>query len=134
MQKDIPIYDVDELGIALIPESDPKLGELWVAHLVNLKDYALLNVLVSVEGRGVHEGSNKKTSVIRYLLPEVPALGSAQIEVMLPEVMNVNNQFWVSYSHQNYMYDKKFLVPNDARDTMELQGIPVIHKQGLWFE
>jgi hypothetical protein len=52
MRKDIPILEVDEIGIALIPEIDPEIGELWVAHLVNLKDYALKNVLICVEGQG----------------------------------------------------------------------------------
>jgi hypothetical protein len=53
---------------------------------------------------------------------------------MLPEILSVNNQFWISFSHQDHLYDKKFLVPDDARETMELQGIPVLHKQGLWFD
>jgi hypothetical protein len=134
MRKDIPIYELDEVGLALIPEDDSKLGRLWVAHLVNLKDYPLKNVLVSVEGKGRLNGAERKTSVLRYLLPEVPALGSSQIEVLLPDVMKINNYFWVSFSHENYMFDKKFLVPEDAAEVMELQGIPVLHQEGLWFD
>lgn len=134
MRNDIPIREVTEIGLALIPEKEPKHGEIWVAHLVNLKDHALKNVLITVEGHGEVEGSSKKTATLRYLLEEVESLSSKQIEILMPEVMAVTNQFWISFSHEDYLYDKKFVVPSDAIEVMELIGIPVLHCQGLWFD
>lgn len=134
MQRDIPIREVTEVGLALIPEDAESVGELWVAHIVNLKDHALKNVLVNVQGCGEVDGSEKKTANVRYLIEEIGPLSSHKIEVLLPEVLSVANQFWISFSYDNYLYDKKFIVPNDAREIMELVGIPVLHCQGLWFD
>ena len=134
MRRDIPIREVTELGLALIPENEPKFGEIWVAHLVNLRDHSLKNILLNVEGHGEVNGHDRKTATLRYLIPEIDSLASHQIEVMLPDVMSVTNQFWVSFSHDDYLYEKKFIVPHDATETMERVGIPVLHCQGLWFD
>jgi hypothetical protein len=134
MLKDIPIREVTEVGLALIPEKDTEVGELWVAHIVNLKDHALKNILVNVKGGGEIDGSSKKTANVRYSIDEIGPLSSHKIEVLLPEVLTVANQFWISFSLDNYLYDKKFVVPDDAREVMELVGIPVLHCQGLWFD
>ena len=134
MLKDIPIREVTEVGLALIPEKDTEVGELWVAHIVNLKDHALKNILVNVKGGGEVDGSSKKTANVRYSIDEIGPLSSHKIEVLLPEVLTVANQFWISFSLDNYLYDKKFFVPDDAREVMELVGIPVLHCQGLWFD
>jgi len=134
MQRDIPIREVTEVGLALIPEEAPDVGELWVAHIVNLKEHSLRNVLVNVQGGGEVDGNEKRTATVRYLIEEIGPLSSHKIEVMLPEVLSVPNRFWISFSHDNYLYDKKFIVPNDAREIMELVGIPVLHCEGLWFD
>jgi hypothetical protein len=134
MLRDIPIREVTEVGLALIPEKDIEVGELWVAHIVNLKDHALKNILINVKGGGEVDGSTKKTANVRYSIDEIGPLSSHKIEVLLPEVLTVANQFWISFSLDNYLYDKKFVVPDDAREVMELVGIPVLHCQGLWFD
>ena len=134
MRRDIPILEVTEVGLALVPEKEPTHGEIWVAHLVNLKDHPLKNILVNVTGKGEVNGTSKKTATLRYLIPEIGPLSSHQIEILMPEVMSVTNQFWVSFSSENYLYDKKFIVPDDAREVMELVGIPVLHCEGLWFD
>lgn len=134
MRKDIPIREVTEIGLALVPEKEANFGEIWTAHLVNLKDYSLKNILLNVEGRGDLGGSSRKTATMRYLISEIAPLSSHQIEVMLPDVMSITNQFWLSFSYDEYLYEKKIIVPHDARETMELVGIPVLHCQGLWFD
>lgn len=134
MRRDIPIREVTELGLALVPEKEPKFGQIWVAHLVNLRDHSLKNILLNVEGHGELEGRSKKTATLRYFINEIEPLNSHQIEVMLPDVMSLTNQFWLSFSHDDYLYEKKFIVPHDAAETMELIGIPVLHCQGLWFD
>lgn len=134
MKRDIPIREVTEVGLALIPEADDSGSELWVAHIVNLKDHPLKSVLVSVQGTGEIDGNTKKTASVRYFIEKIDALDSHKVEVMLPEIMTIANQFWISFSHDNYLYDKKFIVPSDAPEEMELIGIPVLHCQGLWFD
>jgi hypothetical protein len=134
MIKDIPKREVTEVGIALIPEDDEKLGTLWVAHLVNLKDQALTNILINVEGKGSINGNRKSTAKVRYLIDRLEPLSAHQIEVLLPEVLEVANQFWVSFSSDNYLFDKKYLIPADPSGEMELIGIPVLHTEGLWFD
>lgn len=132
MRKDIPIHEVTEVGLALVPEKHPEHGEIWAAHLVNLKDDPLRNVIVNVEGREVGDNT-RRTATMRYHIPEILPLSAHPIEVILPEVMAVNNQFWISFSHQNYLYDKKIIVPHDAGTMMPRVGLPVLHCNGLWF-
>lgn len=134
MLRDIPIREVTEVGLALVPENDEEVGELWVAHIVNLKDYPLRNIIVNVKGGGEVDGNTKKTANVRYSIDEIGPLSSHKIEVLLPEVLTVSNQFWISFSLDNYLYDKKIIVPDDAREIMEMVGIPVLHCQGLWFD
>lgn len=134
MQRDIPKRKVTEVGLALVPEPDPTLGELWTAHIVNLKDHALRHVIVNVQGQGEIDGSARQTANVRYLIEEIPPLSAHKIEVLLPEVMDVANRFWISFSHDNYLFDKKFIVPSDVREVMELVGIPVLHCQGIWID
>ena len=134
MRRDIPIHEVTEVGLALVPEDDHSHSELWGAYLVNLKDHPLKSILVNVQGLGDSDGNLKRTASVRYFIEEIEPLGAHKIEVMLPEIMTITNQFWISFSHNNYLYDKKFIVPSDAPDEMELIGIPVLHCPGLWFD
>ena len=133
MREDIPIREVTEVGLALVPEMEPKLGTLWAAHLVNLKDAPLKNVLINVEGREVSDNT-RRTAVMRYLVSEIAPLSAHQLEVILPEVMGITNQFWISFSQNGYLYDKKIVVPHNAHANLPLVGLPVLHCQGLWFE
>ena len=132
MKKDIENREVLDIGIALIPDTDKEHGRLWDVYLVNLKEEPITNVLINVTGQ--NEQGEGRTSTIRYHIPELAALSYQHIEVMLPQVAKLTNQYWLSFQHDNYLFDKKYIVPADATDLDPDLIIPLIGKLGVWFE
>ena len=134
MRKDIESREVLDFGIALIPEDNKELGRLWDVYLVNLKETPIHHVLVNVLGRGELQGRAKNTAQIRYYFQEIAPLSYVQVEVMMPEVAALTNQYWVSFSHDNYLFDKKYLITPESIDDDPDLIIPVIGKLGVWYE
>ena len=132
MRKDIESREVLDIGLALIPEVDKTHGTLWDVYLVNLKDDPIYNVLINVSGE--RSRGNSGTSTIRYHIPEVAGQSFHQIEVMLPEVAKLKNQYWLSFQHDNYMFDKKYIIDEDSISVEPDLIIPLMGKLGIWFE
>ena len=135
MKKDIDIREVTDLGIALLPAEDTEKGKIWDVYVVNLRTTPIKNVLVNVSGRGETDDSKgKRTDTIRYYIPEVAAESWSHVEAVLPEVMTLDNQYWVSFQHDDYLFDKKYIVPQNPEETEDMWLIPLMNKVGLWFE
>ena len=135
MKKDIDKREVTDLGIALIPAEETKEGKMWDVFIVNLKTSPIKNVLVNVVGRsGGEVPKGQHTATLRYYFPEIAAESWSNIEAVLPEVMRLDNQYWVSFQHEDYLYDKKYTVPQNAEETEDMWLIPLMGKVGLWFE
>jgi len=134
MRKDIESREIFDFGLALIPEQNGEMGRLWDVYLVNLKETPINHVLVNVLGRGEGESQTKNTAQIRYYFPELAGLSYQHVEVMMPEVAALTNRYWVSFSHDNYLFDKKYIVPLEATEGDPDLIIPLIGKLGVWFE
>ncbi len=135
MKRDIDKREVTDLGIALVPAEETKEGKLWDVFIVNLKTSPIKNVLVNVTGRsGGDVPKGHHTATLRYYFPEIAAESWSHIEAVLPEVMKLDNQYWVSFQHENYLFDKKYTVPQNPEETEDMWLIPLMGKIGLWFE
>lgn len=134
MKKDIQRREVLDIGVAVIPEKNGEHGTIWDVYLVNLKEEPIKNVIINVVGQGELDGKERATSNIRYYHPEVAALSYAHIEVMIPQVAALSNRYWISFEHDNYMFDKKYEVPWDTTCESPDFLIPVIGRVGYWFE
>ena len=72
MKKDIKAIKVTDVAIAIVPRSDEKTGEeLWDTYLINLRDEALENVIISSKGYGQLEGRDKVTTSLRHFFEVV---------------------------------------------------------------
>ena len=127
MIKDIPQEKVTNVAIAVVQE-----GEDWNVYLINLKDTALENVLVSSKGYITHEnGSQTKTSELRHALGNVPPKSYVKIEPIIENIFGLHNQYWVTYFSENQLMDKKYIFLAETIKEENFVKIPIINKKGV---
>ncbi|RMG59042.1 MAG: hypothetical protein D6722_22840 [Bacteroidetes bacterium] len=131
MKKDIPIRKVTELCMAIVPDEDESPEALWRVFIINLKEEPIRNVLISSKGYGVREGETVRTSVLRHFFAEIGPRSYHQVERIQPEVFSLNNEYWVSFSYDDFLFDQKytFVAGSIHEDFFTL--IPLIGSRGV---
>lgn len=133
MKKDIDIRKVEDLAIAIAPrgpeEEDADL--FWDVYMINLKDEPILSVMISSRGYGEIDGEQRKTATFRHFWERVGALDLVKIEPISVDLFNLANEFWVSFSHDNYLYDRKFVFVNGSLSEENFTDIPFLDKRGV---
>ncbi|MDX2001976.1 MAG: hypothetical protein SFW35_06080 [Chitinophagales bacterium] len=132
MIKDIDFRKVTNLAMAVTP--DEKTGEevtMWKVYLINLRDRAISNVMVSSEGYGEIDGKAVKTSALRQFIEKVDAEGYVELEILPKELTTLNNQFWVSFWVDGILYDKKYVFVTESIQEDFFTNIPVVAKRGV---
>lgn len=132
MKKDIPQLKVADLAVAIAPRKEEGVeAELWDTFLLNLKDEPILNVLVSSRGYGEVDGEQLETTTLRHFFEEIPPLSAAQIEPIQTSLFGLNNEYWVSFSLNNYMYDKKYTFLQGSISEDYFTVIPLLECEGV---
>lgn len=129
MIKDIVFPEVENIAIAVAQEIEG-LDEYDV-YLINLKQTDIQNVLVSSTGYGVINDQQKKTSTLRHYFEEVKRHDYIKIEPIQKEVFGLNNEYWVSFTLNNQLYDKKFVFLPETIIDSNFINIPIIGKKGV---
>lgn len=128
MKKDINIPKVENVYIAVINEyNDIYKTNDWNAYIINDKDIELDMVLIVVNGYA----ETKITSTMRHKLDKLPAKSYAKIELMQEDVLQLNNEFKVTFFEGNSMFDKTYLFRKNTINAKAFQNIPVINKKGV---
>jgi hypothetical protein len=128
MKKDIPILKVENIAIAVVPGDD---DELWNAYLINEKDVAISNVLVNSKGYGELNGDVVKTSILRHFFEAIEPTSAVLIEPIQTKLFDITNEYWVSFSFDNYMYDKKYVFVQGSISRENFTTIPYLGKKGV---
>lgn len=129
MKKDIPQLKVTDLAIAIVPvENDPGI---WESFLVNTKDQAVTNVLINSRGYGELNGDKKETTLLRYFFEEVGPNQAVLIEPIQEELFDLTNEFWISFSFEGHMYDKKYIFVRGSIDSEYFIEIPFLNRRGV---
>jgi hypothetical protein len=133
MKKDIPNYKVEDIAIAIVPREDNELDEvaLWDTYIINLKEDAIKNVLVSTYGYGERDGERVHTSRLRHFFVGINGLEILPIEPLQTSLFDLANEFWVSFQYNGHMYDKKYVFVKGSIDAMHFTPIPFIGKMGV---
>ena len=128
MKKDIQIPSVSGVKIAAILEFNEvyKTND-WNIYIINEKDIDLEMVVVVSSGFNEH----KITTKTRKKLDLLPSNSFAKIELIMPELFVLNNQFQVSFFQENQLFDKTFLFKKDTIKESELKIIPSVNKRGI---
>lgn len=131
MLKDIPDLKVVDVAIAIIPEENENRQEVWNAYLVNFKTDLIEGVLVTSKGYGEFNGEHVKTSTLRHFLDEVDGNSYRLIEPIITDVLDLSNEYWVSFYHEKKIFDRKYLfVPGSLKKEFFVT-IPFINKAGV---
>ncbi len=134
MKADIPIRKVEDIAVAIMPPLIQPDSILWEVYLINLKGEAIENVLVSSRGYGEQDGEEINTSVLRHFIERMAPLSYHKIEQIQIELFSLNNEYWVSFSYDDFLFDKKFTFEQGAISTDNFTHIPFLNREGVMLD
>jgi len=129
MIKDIVFPEVEDVAVAVVQEVEG-LDE-YATYLINLKFSDITNVLIVSNGYGQVEDKQVKTSTLRHFVDEVKQHSFVKIEPIQKEVFGLSNEYWVSFSLNNQLFDKKFIFLPETIIESNFTMVPLINKKGV---
>lgn len=133
MKKDIPSHKVEDTIIAVVPRLNAPEGEddLWDTYLINMKNQAITSVLISSKGYGELNGEKMKTTTLRHFFEEIPASSAIKIEPIQKKLFDITNEYWISFIHEEYMFDKKYIFVKGSISKTNFTVIPILDRKGV---
>ena len=122
------IKPVEGILIGIVPLENDEGMEVFI---INQNTFDLENVLISSKGYGLIDGEEKKTSALRQHIDKVDLNSAHQIEILTPDLVKLNNEFWVSYYIGKQIYDKKFVFLAASFSEDNYTNIPFMDDKGL---
>lgn len=130
MKKDINPTKVEDIAMAIVLEESPEGEEVWNAYLLNLKQETLKIVLIRSNGYS----EEKKTSELRHFFEEIPPISAIKIETILPDLLTMTNQYWVSFMLEKDLQDKKYVFVAGSIQKDNLVKVPLLESKGVVIE
>ena len=130
MKKDIHIPKVEDIGVAIIKDTDEG-DEIWNVYLINYKKEAINNVLISSKGYGTVNQKKVNTSTLRHFFEAIAKESHQLIEPISQEVFGLSNEYFVTFYIDNIIYDKKFVFVPDAIKAEHFTKVKIIQKEGV---
>lgn len=131
MKKDIEVRRVEDLAIAIVPPETGESSELWDVYLINLKEEPIENVLINSSGYGEMDGEMRRTTTLRYFFEKVGPLEIVPIEPIQSKLFDLTNEYWISFNHQDYMYDRRYLFVSGSIHPINFTVIPFLNRKGV---
>lgn len=129
MKKDIPIKKVTDIGIAILPdEQDANFGQVY---FLNLKEKDLKNVFITSRGYGEIDGEKVETTQLRYFYELIGAEMAVKIEPIEFKLLQLANEYWISFNLDGFMYDKKYIFVPGSFIEENFTTIPIVNKKGV---
>lgn len=132
MQKDISIPKVENVYVAAIKEwNDDFMEQTWYAYLINDNSQKLEMAIVVSRAYGTLNGEQRKTGTFRHVFKEVEPYGYVKIELLENNVLQLNNEFAVTYFIDNTLYDKTYTFRTNTINENAFVEVPCINKKGV---
>lgn len=132
MKSDITIPTVENVFLAAVQEwSDDFMEKVWYVYLINDSDFNLDSVMVVSKAFGTIDGEMKKTSLLRHAFVQVPAVSVVKVEMVEKSVLQLNNEFMVTYFIGNTLYDKKFIFKAQSITPDYVEEVPILFLDGV---
>jgi hypothetical protein len=132
MKSDILIPKVENVFLAAVQEwSDDFNDNVWYVYLINDSDYDLDNVMLVSKAFGTIDGEMKKTSLLRHAFVKVPAVSVQKVEFIDQSVLQLNNEFMLTYFIENSLYDKKFIFLKNSINLNATEEVPILFVNGV---
>jgi hypothetical protein len=132
MKKDIQIPEVTNVEIAAVYEyNDLYKTDDWNVYIINNKNVALEMIVIVTQGFSPEISGLKTTSLFRKKIDVLPANSFAKIELIQPELFQLNNRFQVSFFEGNSLFEKTFFFKENTIKEGALRMIDAIKKRGI---
>ena len=132
MQKDIEIPKVENVYVAAIKEwNDDFMEQTWYAYLINDSEPKLEMAIVVSGAYGLLNGEQRKTGIFRHVFKEVEPFSYVKIELLENNVLQLNNEFAVTYFIDNMLYDKTYTFRTNTINEHAFVEVPCINKKGV---
>lgn len=124
---------VENVGIAIVEETNEFGENVFYAYLLNLRDDIMEGIIITSTGYGENAstGEKVKTSTLRHSLEVLLPNEAAKIEPIMEEVFGLANEFWVSFWVNDTMYDKKFVFLPETISTEKMNILPILGQKGI---
>ncbi|MFM2037118.1 MAG: hypothetical protein RL432_57 [Bacteroidota bacterium] len=125
------IPKVEGVFLALLEEKD---NAEYAVYLVNDRKDIMEGIIVTSVGFGenLQSGEALKTATLRHSLEVLLPEEYAKIELIVPEVFGLYNEYWVSFWIDEVLYDKKFLFLPDSIKIEDFTVLPRFNKRGIF--
>ncbi|WP_282031190.1 hypothetical protein [Winogradskyella eximia] len=128
MKKDITIPEVKDVHVAVVQEQHKEYKtQDWNAYIINNSDNDLDTVLIVTRGYN----DKKLTPVMRHTIAKLPARSYAKIEYLQEKVLELNNEFKITFFEGNQMFDKTYVFRKNTINEKALQTIPLMQLKGV---
>lgn len=132
MKKDIKTPIVENVFLAAVQEwSDDFMEKVWYVYLINDSDFDLDSVMVVSKAFGTLDGEMKQSSLLRHAFVNVPKVSVVKIEMIEKSVLNLNNEFMVTYFIGNTLFDKKFIFRAQSITPDYMEEVPILFVDGV---
>ncbi len=131
MKADLPENIVEDVAIAIVLMGETPEVKSWNVYVVNFKNEAITNVLITSKGYGEKDGRQVKTSLLRHSIGDLAPKSHAGVEAIDPAVFGLTNEYWLSYYLNGNIYDKKFIFLPESIVDSNLIRIPILNKPGV---
>ena len=136
MKQHLPPSTVANVVVAIAPREDRTANDdLWDMYLINLRDEPMVNVLITSQGYGIIDGSDKTTTVLRHFHPKLAPGEVARIEPVQPALFGITNEYWVSFndgSEDGPMLDRKYIFRAGTLGENKLVEVPGMGRMGVY--
>lgn len=126
MRKDIHIPAPENVFIAIALENET--AHEWKAYILNLNPCIIKNVMITSSGLS---GAGNQTSVLRHFIEEIQPNTAIPFEIVTDELLQIDNNFFVTYYIENLIYDFDASFKANAYQLDALKTIPIIQKKGV---
>jgi hypothetical protein len=131
MKQDILIPEVQDVIVAVVPRDGKYDEEIWDIYVINLRGESMDNVLITSQGYGMIDGSDKSTTVLRHFHQRLDSSVAVKIEPIQKELFAIQNEYWISFNDKEVMLDKKFIFKANTITPDKMEMIPVLDKMGV---
>ena len=124
------IPKVEGIELAVVLENDTPE---YAVYLHNAKEDIIEGIIITSVGYGENPttGEKIKTATLRHSLEVMLPNEVAKIELIVPEVFGLYNEYWVSFWINEELFDKKFLFLPDAIHADKLTMLASFGKLGV---
>lgn len=132
MKADIEIPKVENVHIVAIQDfSDDFQENCWYAYLLNATNETLEMAMIVSRAYGLIDGENRNTMQLRHAFATLAPKTAVKVEFLENNLLQLNNEFSLSYFIGNKMYDKKFIFKANSINTKDQVDLPAINKLGV---